>query len=109
MYKVQDWDDAPGAIDWDKFANFITRVKDEGVLPEHASHDHLNPQLKDTPVSREQQERWANRFQEVVNKLLKDDTRVVFVLLDGFLLYWDKVKRSVDRHEEDINEPSAGG
>ena len=84
-------DDAPGAIDWDKLAEFISHVKDEGVLPEHASHDHLNPQLRETPVPADLRASWTKRFQQCMNRSISNGTRVMFALLDGFLLYWDKV------------------
>lgn len=90
IYGVQDWDDAPGAIDWDKLAAFIARVKKEGSPPEHHSHDHLNPQLGDVPVPPELRAAWAERFQAGVDRSLKQGIRTVFALLDGFLLYWDQ-------------------
>lgn len=89
VHKVQDWDDAPGAIDWDRLATFISRVKDEGILPDHPSHDHLNSQ-RDTPVPQEMRTAWAKHFQNLVDRSSKKGIRVVFALLDGFLLYWDK-------------------
>lgn len=91
MYKVQDWDDAPSAIDWDRLAEFIALVKETGSLPDHASHDHLNPQLNETPVPPELRAFWTERFQIRMNHLREHGTRVVFALLDGFLLYWDQV------------------
>jgi len=90
---VQDWDDAPGAIDWPRFAKFLEGVKDRGILLEHHSHDHLNEQ-KEVPVAKELSERWKSKFVRIQAEHASRGERVVWALVDGFLLYWDTVRRS---------------
>ncbi|KAG9103062.1 ribosylnicotinamide kinase, partial [Ceratobasidium sp. 370] len=89
VYQVQDWDDAPGAIDWPRLRASLKHVKEFGSLPEsHYSHDHLNEQ-KEVPVPRESMEQWANRFKDVSDQWSAKGFDVIWALLDGFLLYWD--------------------
>ncbi|ELU42575.1 hypothetical protein AG1IA_03388 [Rhizoctonia solani AG-1 IA] len=91
IYKVQDWDDAPGAIDWPRLRASLEYVKDHGVLPDsHSSHDHLNEQ-REVPVSQGTLERLKVQFQEVEGRWAAKGFKVTWALLDGFLLYWDKV------------------
>lgn len=85
---MQDWDDAPGAIDWPRFAKFLEGVKDRGILLEHHSHDHLNEQ-KEVPVAKELSERWKSKFVRIQAEHASRGERVVWALVDGFLLYWD--------------------
>lgn len=44
VHKVQDWDSAPGAIDWPRLVGTLKYLRaNGGVFPEgHKSHDHLN-------------------------------------------------------------------
>ncbi|KAG8746322.1 ribosylnicotinamide kinase [Ceratobasidium sp. 414] len=91
VYQVQDWDDAPGAIDWPRLRASLKHVKEFGSLPEsHYSHDHLNEQ-KEVPVPRESMEQWARRFKDVSDQWNAKGFNVIWALLDGFLLYWDGV------------------
>ena len=88
---MQDWDDAPGAIDWPRFRSFLSGVKETGVIPEsHKSHDHLNEQ-KEVPLDPETREYWRSTFTTIVDESRKRNEDVVWALVDGFLLYWDKV------------------
>lgn len=91
----QDWDAAPTAIDWPRLRAFIRTVKRTARLPDdHISHDHLNEQK---PV--ELGESLAARYKEEIARVQKEveaasGVRVVWGLVDGFLLYWDPVRRS---------------
>lgn len=95
-YNVQDWDDAPGAIEWQRFVAFLKKIKHSGVLPDtHKSHDHLN-ENKEVPVGdsivmrwRQESERVAREHQE------KYGVKVVWAIVDGFLMYWNKVRSSL--------------
>ena len=88
----QDWDTAPTAIAWPRLRAFLRTVKRIGRIPDdHASHDHLNEQrpvpLSDAVAARCQAEiAAAQREAEVAS-----GARVVWGLVDGFLLYWDQV------------------
>ncbi|KAI5118192.1 hypothetical protein M0805_005547 [Coniferiporia weirii] len=89
-YNVQDWDDAPGAIDWPRLRTFLRDVKETGVIPgSHKSHDHLNEQ-KDVPLNKEAFERWGSTFRDIVKNYEEKGEKVIWGLVDGFLLYWDK-------------------
>nr|GAT57771.1 fumarate reductase [Mycena chlorophos] len=82
VYNVQDWDAAPGAIDWPRLVEFLRTVKATGEIPaDHRSHDHLNEQ-KDVPIPPELRDQWTAVFQQ------RDTEDVVWAFLDGFLLYW---------------------
>ncbi|KAF7315250.1 Fumarate reductase [Mycena indigotica] len=82
IHNVQDWDAAPGAIDWPRLIAFLRQVKATGEIPaDHRSHDHLNEQ-KDVPIPAELRDHWISAFEP----LNTDDT--IWGLVDGFLLYW---------------------
>ena len=85
---MQDWDAAPGAIDWPLFTSFLRSFKTTGILPDHSSHDHLNEQ-KDIPVTKELEEKWVSRFAELSAQ--EKGGKVLWGLVDGFLLYWHQV------------------
>ncbi|KZT24191.1 P-loop containing nucleoside triphosphate hydrolase protein [Neolentinus lepideus HHB14362 ss-1] len=89
-YNVQDWDAPEGAIDWPRLEAFLTSVKATAQIPaEHRSHDHLNEQ-RDVPVGDATARRWKEVFEEAAKEWDARGERVVWALLDGFLLYWDK-------------------
>jgi nicotinamide/nicotinate riboside kinase len=85
---VQDWDAAPGAIDWPLFTSFLRSLKTTGILPDHSSHDHLN-EHKDIPVAKELEEKWVSRLAELSAR--EKGVKVLWGLVDGFLLYWHQV------------------
>ncbi|EJD03414.1 P-loop containing nucleoside triphosphate hydrolase protein [Fomitiporia mediterranea MF3/22] len=88
-YGVQDWDDAPGAIDWPRMRAFLKKVKETGVIPDsHKSHDHLNEQ-KDVPLNDETFGRWKELFDNLAKRYEQNGENIVWGLVDGFLLYWD--------------------
>ncbi|CUA66811.1 Nicotinamide riboside kinase [Rhizoctonia solani] len=90
IYNVQDWDDPPGAIDWPRLRTSLEHVKEHGVLPDsHSSHDHLNEQ-PEVPIPRGMLERWKLQFQGVESRWASQGVDIIWALLDGFLLYWDK-------------------
>ncbi|EKM54169.1 uncharacterized protein PHACADRAFT_185131 [Phanerochaete carnosa HHB-10118-sp] len=89
-YGVQDWDAPEGAIDWPRMVQSLGEIKLTGVIPpEHYSHDHLNKQ-KDVPAD----DAIINRWQEVFNRLEEEHEKagetLIWVLVDGFLLYWNQ-------------------
>jgi hypothetical protein len=91
----QDWDTAPTAIAWPRVRAFLHTVKRIARIPDdHASHDHLNEQqpvpLGAAVVARCQAEIAA--MQKQVEAVTGE--RVVWGLVDGFLLYWDQVYTS---------------
>ncbi|CAL1708056.1 unnamed protein product [Somion occarium] len=88
IYNVQDWDSAEGAIDWPRMVDSLREVKRTGKIPpEHYSHDHLNAQ-KDVPVDQEPLKRWQETFQKAEEEHRQRGEQLIWVLVDGFLLYW---------------------
>ncbi|KAI0344536.1 P-loop containing nucleoside triphosphate hydrolase protein [Trametopsis cervina] len=97
VYNVQDWDDPEGAIDWPRMVKALKevkhcrdRIRQTGVIPpEHYSHDHLNEQ-REVPVEQPRIERWRETFQRIQEERERAGEKVVWVMIDGFLLYWDQ-------------------
>lgn len=88
---MQDWDAAPGAISWPRLISFLRHVKETGEFPpDHRSHDHLNEQ-KEVPVPRDVEERWKGVFEGLKHARELEGERIVWGLVDGFLLYWNQV------------------
>jgi nicotinamide/nicotinate riboside kinase len=90
---VQDWDAAPGAISWSKLVDFLRRVKDTGEIPQdHRSHDHLNEQQL-VEIDDEVRDYWRKTFEDIKREQkIKGGQKIVWGLVDGFLLYWNKVR-----------------
>lgn len=71
-------------------------MKDHGALPgSHSSHDHLNEQ-REVPAPPDTLERWKLKFQEVESQWSSKGVEIIWALLDGFLLYWDKVTNTLE-------------
>ncbi|GAA6003932.1 hypothetical protein JCM10207_006473 [Rhodosporidiobolus poonsookiae] len=82
----QDWDDAAGAIQWDRQREALRHLRETGTFPEaHYSHDHLNAQIP-VPISDEVAARWRRKFEELVEG---EEEKPTFVIADGFLLLVD--------------------
>ncbi|KAF8973193.1 P-loop containing nucleoside triphosphate hydrolase protein [Flammula alnicola] len=89
VHNVQDWDAPAGAITWSRLIAFLRHVKETGEIPpEHRSHDHLNEQ-KEVKVEDVVRDKWRAEFEKLKNeRTVSGDERVVWGLVDGFLLYW---------------------
>ena len=95
VWNVADWDAPKGAIDWPRLVTFLQKVKVNGEIPpDHRSHDHLNEQ-KDVPVREDVQKRWIERFETLDKNMQAKGEKVVWGLVDGFLLYWHPVSPDV--------------
>jgi hypothetical protein len=91
-WNVQDWDAPSGAIDWPRLVSFLQDVRSTGEIPpDHRSHDHLNEQ-KDIPIGEEVAERWRRSFESLETEMKGKGERVIWGLVDGFLLYWNEVR-----------------
>lgn len=91
IHKVQDWDAAPGAISWPRLVAFLREVKETGEIPpDHRSHDHLNEQ-KEIRVPDEVRDKWVATFEALRKEREKKGERIIWGLVDGFLLYWNPV------------------
>jgi nicotinamide/nicotinate riboside kinase len=91
VHNVQDWDAAAGAISWDRLVRFLRHVKETGVIPpDHRSHDHLNEQ-KEIKIEEELREKWIKEFESIKQYKQLHNEKIIWGLVDGFLLYWNKV------------------
>ena len=93
VHGVQDWDSPAGCIEWGRMVSFLSKVRASSgeIPPDHYSHDHLNEQ-KEVPVNPDVIERWTQEFRRITDEKEKEGGKVVWVLLDGFLLYWNRVR-----------------
>ena len=91
IHNVQDWDAPAGAITWPRLVKFLQTVKETGQIPpDHRSHDHLNEQ-KDIKIDPDVRDRWIEEFRSIkTEKEAALDQRIVWGLVDGFLLYWNQ-------------------
>ncbi|KAF4620983.1 hypothetical protein D9613_000340 [Agrocybe pediades] len=91
IHKVQDWDAPAGAITWPRLVNFLKEVKKTGKIPpDHRSHDHLNEQ-KEIKIDEAVREKWIAEFERLKQQLeARRHERIIWGLVDGFLLYWNK-------------------
>jgi len=91
IYKVQDWDAAPGAIVWPRLVSFLREVKETGKIPpNHQSHDHLNEQ-KEVKLDDQVRDHWIEVFDRIRKERETDGRdKIVWGLVDGFLLYWNQ-------------------
>lgn len=67
------------------------RASSGDIPPDHYSHDHLNEQ-KEVSVSPDVIERWTEEFRRIGKEKEKEEEKIIWVLLDGFLLYWNRVR-----------------
>jgi len=90
-YRVQDWDSPEGCMQWDQMVSFLQKIRASSgeIPPDHYSHDHLNEQ-GEVPVSPGVIERWTEEFRRIGEEREKGGEKVTWVLLDGFLLYWNR-------------------
>lgn len=73
--------------------SFLNKVRTSNgeIPPGHSSHDHWGEQ-KDVPIGPGVVERWAQEFRRIEEERAREGEKIVWVLLDGFLLYWNRVK-----------------
>ena len=91
---LPNWDGPDHSIDWITLQNTLRYVKKFGELPStHKSHDHLNPESQSTLISpylNDVEMDMKKKFEESLPFLYEsDDYR--FVILDGFLCYYNEV------------------
>ncbi|KAG2361571.1 P-loop containing nucleoside triphosphate hydrolase protein [Suillus spraguei] len=87
---IKNWD-APSAIDWPRMREFLRDVKDIGSIP----LDHISYCSSDdgrhVPINENRADAWKTRFQDLEQRcLVAANTKVIWVLVDGFMLYWDQ-------------------
>lgn len=81
----QDWDDAKGAILWDKQRETLRHVRETGKVPdEHFSHDAFNEQyLGPVPISDKVQQTWRRKFEELLERQEGDKPCAAFIVALG--------------------------
>jgi hypothetical protein len=92
IHNVPDWDNAETSVDYPSLVAFLRRVKETGELHAgHKTHDSLRMRSCVT-LSDEAVARWGELFAEKVRARERErGERIVWGLLDGFLVYWCKV------------------
>lgn len=94
---LQDWDDPPTCILWSDFRETLRTIRSSGTLPaKHQSHDHLNKQVE-VSVDTEVYSEAKRAFKRLEQEQQELGYELVWFIVDGFVLYWDKV--SPDRAE----------
>ncbi|PPQ98383.1 hypothetical protein CVT24_004062 [Panaeolus cyanescens] len=90
VHQVQDWDAPAGAISWDRLIKFLKEIKVTGTIPpDHRSHDHLNEQ-KEIKVDEDVRQKWIAEFKRIQESKAASGEKVIWGIVDGFLLYWHK-------------------
>lgn len=86
---IQDWDDPETCILWPKARAAIAQIKKTGQLPAgHTSNDHLN-QLSAVGITPEAEAHWSAELRRVADESAARGEDIVWVLIDGFVLYYD--------------------
>lgn len=95
IYGVQDWDAPAGAISWQRMTDTLEHIQQTGKIPaEHRSHDHLNVQTE-IPIDSDIAKRWSRKLEELALSVSeRTGQKIIFGILDGFLLYWHQVLSS---------------
>ncbi|EFP75487.1 ribosylnicotinamide kinase [Puccinia graminis f. sp. tritici] len=83
VHGVPDWDDPRGAIDWSRLRKTIAQLKTNTNEALPMTHDNLNTAADPIDLDTHNYAGWVDRL-----KALKLPKR--FIILDGFLLYWDR-------------------
>lgn len=88
---LQDWDDPPTCILWSDFRDTLRTIQSTGTLPaQHQSHDHLNKQVE-VDVDAGVLDTAREAFQRIEQQYRETGYELVWFIVDGFVLYWDKV------------------
>jgi len=90
-HDVKNWD-VPSAIDWSRMAKVLQVVKCSGSIPsDHVSRDDWHD-AGDIPIDADKASSWKARFEDLrKHSMVVANIRVVWVLVEGFMLYWDQV------------------
>lgn len=96
---LQDFDcknwDVPSAIDWSRMLKVLKDVKRTGSIPfDHVSRDDWHD-AGDIPIDDNRASGWKARFEDLRQHCLAvANIKVIWVLVEGFMLYWDQVCNS---------------
>lgn len=91
VHGVKDWDAPPTCVEWPRMRAALAHVREHGGLPDgYASFDHLNKQVE-VGVDGDEAA-WKERLARLGGT---GGEEVLWVLVDGFVLYWDAVVASM--------------
>jgi nicotinamide/nicotinate riboside kinase len=87
----KNWD-VPSAIDWPGMLKVLQDVKRTGSIP----LDHIGPDdcydVGDIPIDENRAVEWKSRFGDLKQRcLVAANVEVIWVLVEGFMLYWNQV------------------
>lgn len=89
MYNVQDWDDPETCVDWKRFEDTLLYLKQNGTLPTgYASYDHLND-------NGAEQDAQIPAVDAVATKYKAKFPPARYVIVDGFVLFWEQKVRDL--------------
>lgn len=95
VHGVEDWDDPDTCIEWTRWRALLAHIRACGALPEgHASWDHLNAQTE-VDVPAQVVAGCARALDEEIGAAGERGERVLVVLVDGFVLYYDALARGL--------------
>lgn len=92
---LQDWDDPESCILWPKLRALLRQVRETGRVGEHDTHDHLNKENK-IEIDEQVFQRWQRGFEELTKQQREQGVELIWVIVDGFVLYYDKVSRGCE-------------
>jgi nicotinamide/nicotinate riboside kinase len=91
-WDVPDWDTPAGAIEWPHFIALLRKFKSAGMmLLDPTRQDHFTMR-QDIQMLNEIERCYRDSFAQLELDMQKEGVRIIWGLVDGFLLYWDKVK-----------------
>ncbi|WWC72154.1 uncharacterized protein I206_106114 [Kwoniella pini CBS 10737] len=90
--ELQDWDDPETCIMWPEFRSILSQIHQKGQHDAHASHDHLNKQVE-VGIRSDIFARCTERFRSYIQEQKDLGIELVWYIVDGFVLYWDKTRR----------------
>ncbi|WWD03798.1 hypothetical protein V865_001854 [Kwoniella europaea PYCC6329] len=87
-----DWDDPETCLMWPEFRSILSQVRKTGQHGAHASHDHLNKQVE-VGIKEDIFAKWKERLRRYIDEQESKGVELVWYIVDGFVLYWDKARR----------------
>lgn len=97
VHGVQDWDDPDTGIEWGRLRALLDALRTRGLAAADAyeSYDYLNAQV-DVPLPADVEAQWRGEFARLAAAGGEED-RIVFVLVDGFIMFYDaEVRAALD-------------
>jgi len=88
---TKNWDSS-STIDWPQMLKVLLDVKRTGSIPCYHVTSH---KADDTPIDDNRAITWKTYFDDIKQRcLLTADVKLVWVIVEGFMLYWDLVRNS---------------